>query len=820
MFETSLFKEVYTKATKAVVEIISYSNTEDPKSISANDYNNVIAFAGERGTGKSSSMISFVDALVNEKSESFFNNYKELKSINCASLDIVDPSLFRDKDTLLEIVISKMFAKFQYELKQKDSNLIEDDKRELIKRFQKVFENLKTLNSEKSSVYSGETIELLSALAYGTNLKITFNKLVKKYLECIYGFSKTKETKNFLIVPIDDFDLNISNAYEMLEDLRQFLIQDNIIVCVACKVEQLNDAVEQKIRKEFKVMIHKDMKLLSDDPGDMASKYLFKLFPVNRRCYLPSINYSDTNINFTYLGEKINADSIENDILKNIYEATGFLFIKKETNVNYLIPRNLREFVHFFKFIYDLNKSDNEDESNGANREAFKSYFFNVWCYNNLNKKQFQILKELDEIDYGNKNKSLIIYLKKYYKDLELDRNKRDFRDKYKGDNVIDEHFESISDIENLENNSLNISFGDVLKTLNFYMRAVYDLEDTIFLSAIKIYYTIELTTAYKKNEDNAEKMIGLTIYPNSSRIMYNEKTNDLWTFELREIKDKQAKINELIGAFVISKKKDINRKNDEANYLYNLKRDSNNVIFSLLGFIRNMFFYESHFNRIFEKDVSESQFNFENEIIPFFSVDLIEIILNDMIFNKARFSGNYTYSEIINKQVISKIKDVLSEVDDMLASSRISLQDYFLQHEFIEAIIGEQLRDHFFQKINRLHSPEYKVNISEDEKAILKDKIDDIISKIFSLNSRFLIDQISLQAKRSYDHYNRNYFSVENYTSQGVRTAMSNMLKDFNDYPFIKDYLSEYRKMMNSSNEKGLYAIEYFLKQLANGQS
>ncbi|WP_433991435.1 hypothetical protein U8527_12360 [Kordia algicida OT-1] len=779
VFETSLFKEVYTKATKAVVEIISYSNTEDSKSISANDYNNVIAFAGERGTGKSSSMISFVDALVNEKNKSFFNNYKELKLINCASLDIVDPSLFRDKDTLLEIVISKMFAKFQYELKQKDSNLSEDDKRELIKRFQKVFDNLKTLNSEKSSVYSGETIELLSALAYGTNLKITFNKLVKKYLECIYGFSKTKETKNFLIVPIDDFDLNISNAYEMLEDLRQFLIQDNIIVCVACKVEQLNDAVEQKIRKEFKVMIHKDMKLLSDDPGDMASKYLFKLFPVNRRCYLPSINYSDTNIDFTYLGEKINADSIENDILKNIYEATGFLFIKKETNVNYLIPRNLREFVHFFKFIYDLNKS-NKDESNGANREAFKSYFFNVWCYNNLNKKQFQILKELDEIDYGSKNKSLVVYLKKHYINLKINH-------------------EFIEDIENLENNPLNISFGDVLNVLNSYKIATYDLEDLYFIFAIKSYYTIELTSLYSKYKNGAEKLIGTDIYPRNAKITYNLKHNNFWTFEFDNISDSKISVNELVATFVISMRKDIERTNDEVIYEYQAVRKNNQIIFSLLGFIRNIFFYQTHFKRVFGEE-TKSNFNFENPIIPFFSVDLLEVILNDLIFNKVKFSSSYRFDEIIYRQIIGKIQKKLSEVDKTLATKEVSLEEKFSQHPFIKAIT-EEFENSFSEKINLLHPSATDL----ESESVQDSQKEDLLKRL---------------AKHNLNYYKGRYFSGREFSPQGAKRAMNNLAKDFKDFPSEQNYLWKLRGLMDRNILEALKRIEEFLRKLANGQS
>ncbi|MDQ0595165.1 signal recognition particle GTPase [Chryseobacterium ginsenosidimutans] len=64
-FEDSIFSEVYKEALKNVIEIVRhYDSHKDSK---YDDFNNIIAFTGERGKGKSSSMISFRDALVNKE---------------------------------------------------------------------------------------------------------------------------------------------------------------------------------------------------------------------------------------------------------------------------------------------------------------------------------------------------------------------------------------------------------------------------------------------------------------------------------------------------------------------------------------------------------------------------------------------------------------------------------------------------------------------------------------------------------------------------------------------------------------------------------
>lgn len=54
---------------------------------------------------------------------------------------------------------------------------------------------------------------------------------------------KFENNKSFLIIAIDDFDLNFSNTYLMLEDVRQFLIQPNLIVLISLNKIQLADSL-------------------------------------------------------------------------------------------------------------------------------------------------------------------------------------------------------------------------------------------------------------------------------------------------------------------------------------------------------------------------------------------------------------------------------------------------------------------------------------------------------------------------------------------------------------------------------------------------
>ena len=313
-FKGSIFEEVYHAASKNLSEIIYQSNNGKDY----DTYNNIIAFTGERGKGKSSSMISFRNALPqsfdNKNSIEFFNTngYHLIHNHNFLQIDVIDPSLFRGNESLFEIVVAKMFAKFQNEIKQ--NKISDDDKREIIKLFQKVFDNMKIINSDKSYLYNQDSIEALSNLAYSSNLKEVFFSLVDKYLNVF------EDKKSFLLIAIDDFDLNISKAYEMLEDIRHFLIQKRIILLVACKIEQLKDSVVNEIVKDYRHKLNLEQKnkiynlttiderkssrfddrkisnsfeisneYILIEQSNKAEKYIEKLIPFNHQIFIPSL---------------------------------------------------------------------------------------------------------------------------------------------------------------------------------------------------------------------------------------------------------------------------------------------------------------------------------------------------------------------------------------------------------------------------------------------------------------------------------------------------------------------------------------------------
>lgn len=131
-FDNSIFANVYKRATESTVGIVNNENKEHK------DQNNIIAFVGARGTGKSSAMISFANALKNKKEGDIdkYEPFKDLKNWNFSEIDTIDPSMLENNESIFEIIIAKMFAKFKTHVENQNIDTDLDDKRDLLRSFQ------------------------------------------------------------------------------------------------------------------------------------------------------------------------------------------------------------------------------------------------------------------------------------------------------------------------------------------------------------------------------------------------------------------------------------------------------------------------------------------------------------------------------------------------------------------------------------------------------------------------------------------------------------------------------------------------------------
>ena len=122
--DDNIFKDEYDQAEQMLDSILMAKC--DRKDFYFEHENNVIAFCGGRGDGKTSAMLTFMNVHKN----------KFAKQI------VIDPSLFDDVHNILDIVLAEIFRDFK-KIYEDDNQKIESGmKEDLLKKFQMVYKQM------------------------------------------------------------------------------------------------------------------------------------------------------------------------------------------------------------------------------------------------------------------------------------------------------------------------------------------------------------------------------------------------------------------------------------------------------------------------------------------------------------------------------------------------------------------------------------------------------------------------------------------------------------------------------------------------------
>ena len=185
--EKSIFKEQYNESLSLVDSIIEH-NEEAKKDKLNICNNNIVAFIGQRGTGKTSCMMSVAKMLSEYKS-----NCKECEpKLNYISngklffLNVIDPSFFDTKHNILELIIGNMYSTYSNEIKRNsgEGRVNTQHIKDLLESFQTVKHDLVYLNQDASTTLDPmyDELEQLRNLSAGANLVNSIHSLVTNFL--------------------------------------------------------------------------------------------------------------------------------------------------------------------------------------------------------------------------------------------------------------------------------------------------------------------------------------------------------------------------------------------------------------------------------------------------------------------------------------------------------------------------------------------------------------------------------------------------------------------------------------------------------------
>lgn len=386
---SDVFFEQYRTASDILENILSvYASIKDKTDNSYNkiEYpNNVIAFCGERGDGKTSMLLSFMNLLRKYKdgkntANDLFANKDNINKIIFANEIYVDPSALDGVHNILDLLVAKMFKKFKSSLKYDNGKNDAEQQQRLLKSFQMVYRLISIVKDSKKILddefdYEG-SVDKLSSLSDSMRLKEELINLINTYNDCMNNGDKN------VVIPIliDDIDMSFSYAYAMSEQIRKFLIIPGIIIILSVRIDQLLYCIKESNIRQLEWLAKKNYySEMRGEIANMSSNYLSKLLPLAHRVNLPKVQ-DLRNVKITYNKKDYSLSSLSILALQKIYQKTGMVFVLGDDLQKSILPNSFRDMVSFIGFmdlLLDYHDKNVSDEIRYNNIRHFFDFYFN-----------------------------------------------------------------------------------------------------------------------------------------------------------------------------------------------------------------------------------------------------------------------------------------------------------------------------------------------------------------------------------------------------------------------------------------------------------
>ena len=411
------FYPVYDKTLNLLSELCPVL-AKEIHSVNDDFSNNIIMYCAERGGGKSTALSS-VGKWLNDLDNFDFNlidNNNGLSKYGFYVLNTIDPAAITEKDFFMRVVLSRMFSslrqKWDKQNFKNDTWCEEADYLSapnthhcIINKFMECYRLLDAVYQSGGNFDCDDDLEDLAELGDSGCLKTKFLELVHMYLSEISD--NNHKSQNFLVVQIDDTDLNSKMAFNIIEDIRKFCVIPNIIILMAVNIKQMYQVIEQHFAYEFKILLdtsNKSEDQIKDihlrDCYKMSMRYIDKIMPAAHQIHLPviddiilnspsevtvryftdddkgnsknilSFNKTPKRIRLGHERFRILQDEITDyqEILINlIYNKTGIPLIKSDNYLHRILPRTMRGLSHFLAYMCqlpDLDQSHSIAEAN------------------------------------------------------------------------------------------------------------------------------------------------------------------------------------------------------------------------------------------------------------------------------------------------------------------------------------------------------------------------------------------------------------------------------------------------------------------------
>ena len=612
-FEKSLFRRVYKRAYMIVQKQIELQLPRGEEEGVKETNDNVIIFMGRRGTGKSSVMRSFMQSLLdNSKLDDEAGDYVvrlegSTKKVRFIGIDSIDASLLEQKEDIFEAILAKMFNEFLKDNENTNSESLTYEKRELYQMFSSIYKkHLNIKQRDFGDIYSSEAaISNLRDLARSVDIKQEFEKLIEKYIYvksyCEYGYNERDHYETFLVVSIDDIDMNVDSGFEILEKIQRYLKVKHLIVLLAVNHEQMKLCCQKHFQSIISNNRGSNIEDLNRYIDKLADQYMEKALPSYSRVYLPSFKKMDYDKNHAIMirdsKDLEKTYSIKQDMFLEAWRKTRVRYDTEGKKRHFLEPESLRELNNWK--IYRTYMPELEDETSKK--------FLEVLDFNHRRAMDDLLFRYADEVLENTESKIFISL-----SELHIARRGRE---------IVSEFLHNYDPYDSLDQEEamyisdcikFGYSYGELLRTL-YRMGRTY-IYDKKLVHAILAMYSLTLTKIFYRYKcecdfDNLKKIKELNTNRNYKMLkeIMDESVGGSWSkniipnLEKNIIRVEGETKKEQTMYYVVGCAKDVLKKG-KGSVKFELLEDVQKIIEGLRGKKKSLKTYRGGIVRLIKK--------------------------------------------------------------------------------------------------------------------------------------------------------------------------------------------------------------------------
>ncbi|WP_071627005.1 hypothetical protein [Poseidonibacter lekithochrous] len=379
-------------------------------------YHETITGNGERGTGKTSFVLTIEDFIKNKKEyedptyQKYYNNVKDVQT-----LKLLDPTLLSDRQKVLLTIISNISELVKKELnscKEEQRKIWKDNLLSLAEGLNSIINIGKDPNHDSMWDDAGLILEngLLKANA-GVNFEKNFHEFIEKSLEIL-------DKKAFLLI-LDDIDTNFKKGWDVLETLRKYITTPKIITIISGDLSLYKQLIRNNQLNLFKDSMEYEndrYKEYTQAIDELESQYLIKILKPENYINLYRLNYFLSYKKAPNIGIQKNSEvdpiDLKDFFLELIKE--GFS-IKSDIQLNlyFKILSNMpiRTNMQMFKAYFDSIDTNKNTFHQRYFLQRTKDIFITLFSKYGIDLQFFEIIREDSRTD---------TFLSKFFHDKSL----------------------------------------------------------------------------------------------------------------------------------------------------------------------------------------------------------------------------------------------------------------------------------------------------------------------------------------------------------------------------------------------------------------